>query len=159
MQTAAPGSSDNGHPDAPPLLEAFVGYQVRRLHYRFVAEWQAYFAPLGIELSPVQGGTLLLIGQWGKATQKQLSERMGVDTASLHETLRPMIKAGLVQRTPSSFDKRSFELSLTTSGQQTAAILETEVLRHEAGILDRLSKTEVQQLRDLLAKVLAGRAE
>jgi DNA-binding MarR family transcriptional regulator len=63
---------------------------------------------------------------------------------------------GLVARSRSTSDRRSYELRLTEEGTRTLGRLRRIAEEHEAELLGPLTENEAAQLRDLLARLVAG---
>lgn len=141
------------------VLASFVGPQIRRLHYSFIGHWQGHFEELGLSISPVQGGILLLIDQWEAITQKKLSDIMEVEQASMHETLRPLLKGGLLERTVNPEDRRSFVLFLTGAGKEAVCTIHDNIAAHERAVLTGLTPDEIQTLKALLKKALPDKGQ
>lgn len=140
----------------PSPLAPIVGYRLRRLQARWVAHWAMWFRDLAVTATPVQGGILLLIRDNPGITQVALSRLLQVEAPSLMQALAPMVREGLVERKRSAQDGRAFELRLSGTGEAAAALVETDMSRHEADLLSGLSAGERETLLALLDKALAS---
>lgn len=86
-------------------------------------------------------------------TQKELTERLGVQPGTVSEVLSKLETAGLILRTPSFTDRRTTTLHLTELGKvqaQEAAFQRSE--RHQQ-MFFALSEQEKQTLLQLLEKL------
>jgi DNA-binding MarR family transcriptional regulator len=63
---------------------------------------------------------------------------------------------GLVARSRSRSDRRSYELHLTGQGEGTLRQLRRIAEEHETELLAPLTEAQAAQLRDLLARLAAG---
>src|SRR5260370_1013355 len=79
-------------------------------------------------------------------TATELSKELGIDAGYLSRTLLRFRKRGLIQRKPSSDDRRQAHLSLTKRGRQAFAPLETESQAQIAAMLGKLSAPEQNRL-------------
>jgi DNA-binding MarR family transcriptional regulator len=144
-------TSENATPDS------LVGYRLRRVHGAFVEAWKAFFGALGVTVTPVQGGILMLIASHPGLTQTELARRLRIETPTLHESVRRLIDAGLIERESLAHDRRAHALNLTVEGETVATLLRTRIDEQEAAALAPLTDAERAQLADLLGRVLAGR--
>lgn len=145
-------------PDSPTAegLACVMGFAVRRLHMAFVAGWARHFRALGIDITPMQGGILVLLEENPGISQNALARLLGVEPPTLAQTMAPLIDAGYVQRYNAPNDGRAVALHLTRRGRDLMRIIEAEVSRHEADVLGALSATERRTLIDLVHRAIAG---
>src|SRR5260370_7998648 len=85
-------------------------------------------------------------GDGDEPTGRELSKELGIDAGYLSRTLLRFRKRGLIQRKPSSDDRRQAHLSLTKRGRQAFAPLETESQAQIAAMLGKLSAPEQNRL-------------
>jgi MarR family transcriptional regulator, temperature-dependent positive regulator of motility len=136
-------------------LDGLIGYRLRRLQGLFVAHWGRWFRDLGIAVTPVQGGILLLIGENPGLTQIALARLLKVEAPTLMQALSPLLEAGMVARRRSHQDGRAFALHLTDLGARASRRIAEESRRHETDLLAHLSEREREALLALLEKALA----
>lgn len=144
-------ASENATPDS------LVGYRLRRVHGAFVEAWKEFFGALGVTVTPVQGGILMLIASHPGLTQTELARRLRIETPTLHESVRRLIDAGLIERESLVHDRRAHALKLTGDGESVATLLRTRIDEQESAALAPLTDAERNQLAALLGRVLAGR--
>jgi len=147
-----------GGPDnpAPVLLDGVVGIRIRRLQSLFSGHWQGWFRARGLAVTPVQGGVLLLIRRHPGISQIALARRLRIEPPTLLQSLTPLVNQGFVERDRSAEDGRVYELRLTETGGEAAAMVETSTPEHEADLLRGLSIEERQTFLALLDKAIAG---
>lgn len=109
-----------------------------------------------VDLHP--GQEFLLYNLWAGdgLTQSDLGERLGVQPATLTRMLDRMEKAALVERQPDPHDQRVSRVYLTATGRALEAPVCDIWGDLEAAMVAGLSPAEVDELRRLLARVLAG---
>jgi DNA-binding MarR family transcriptional regulator len=98
------------------------------------------------ELSPVQCHVLHLIEPERPLPMRRLAETLGCDASNVTGLVDRLEARGLVQRRPSSEDRRVKELQLTPAGSR----LRAELLRKITGQSCRLSRLSVTQQRSLV---------
>lgn len=96
---------------------------------------------------------LIILNESESMTQRDLTERLGIQPGSASEILTKLEKAELITRSPNEIDRRTTDIHLTDSGRELAAeALEQRQKRHEK-MFSCLSEEEKQQLLFLLEKV------
>lgn len=93
----------------------FPGHLFRVLDTR-VAECYTGLSPKP-EVTPRQVGVLLALFRAGTASQARLSEMIRIDRNTLSEMITRLVQRGSIERTPSSEDRRAFDLTLTAEGK------------------------------------------
>ena len=153
---------DCARPAASPVApDTLVGYRLRRLHGVFQDSWREFFGALGVAVTPVQGGILLLIerdlNRLPGLTQTELARELRIEAPTLHEQLKRLIDAGLVTRTSRTDDRRTHTLALTVAGLDAVEAIRVHIAEQEALALAPLTAAERHQLAALLDRVLAQR--
>lgn len=96
---------------------------------------------------------LIILHESGNMTQRELTERLGVQSGSASEVIKKLESAGLVLRTPSEEDRRTTNIQLTESGRiQAEEALERRKKRHQE-MFSCLSADEKNVLLTLLEKL------
>jgi len=128
---------------APPAAEridfgplaAWVGFHLRLAQ---AASFQAFVREVeDVDLSPGRFATLTLIGHNPGISQTALSRANGRDKSSLTPVLDDLVRRGLVRRTRARADRRSYQLTLSASGERMLRRLTQCAKRHEVN-LDRV---------------------
>ena len=100
-----------------------------------------------------QRWVLIVLNETGTITQRELTQRLGIQPGSASEVIAKLESAGLVERTASQADRRTADIALTQEGKRQAeAALEQRWQRHE-GMFAVLSDEEKAQLLALLEKI------
>jgi DNA-binding MarR family transcriptional regulator len=116
-------------------LAGWVGFNLR------VAQESAFgaFSHLSREIgeSPGRFATLTLIGENPGISQSTLGHAAGRDKSSMTPVIDDLVRRGLVSRTRSDDDRRTYRLNLTAAGAKTLSRLMACARRHERN-LDRI---------------------
>lgn len=98
---------------------------------------------------------LIILQESGGMTQRELTERLGIQPGSASEVIGKLEHAGLLLRTPGSADRRTADLQLTEAGSiQAQAAAEQRRLRHQE-MFSCLSEEEKEMLVVLAEKLNA----
>lgn len=145
-------------PDAPTAdsLARVAGFRLRRLQGQFAAHFVAWFRAAGLDVTPVQGGILLLIDENPGLTQIALARLLRIEPPSLTQALNPLVDAGLVERSRAVHDGRAVALRLSGPGKSAADVVRREMPAQEADALSALTRQERAQFLELLGKALAS---
>ncbi len=93
-------------------------------------------------------------------TQRDLTERLGIQPGSASEILGKLESGGLIERTPNPEDRRTMDIRLTETGEEAAVRAEEEHRAGRAEMFSCLSGEEKTTLISLLERLLedwAGR--
>lgn len=98
---------------------------------------------------------LIILHEVGSITQRQLTERLGIQPGSASEVIIKLENAGLIVRTQNLVDRRTTDIQLTDSGKMLALeAVKQRKQRHEE-MFSCLSKEEKQELLLLMEKLHA----
>ncbi|NCP18951.1 MAG: MarR family transcriptional regulator [Erythrobacter sp.] len=132
--------------------DSSAGYLVNDLARRFAAALQARIKPLGLST----GVFPVMVQLWEDdgLTQSELVRRIGVEQATMANTLARMQRDGLIARQRSKADGRVQEIWLTERGQslREPAIAAAETVNSVA--LSDLSSEERDRFLHLVGKVI-----
>lgn len=102
---------------------------------------------------PSQKRILIILNRSETITQRDLTERLGIQPGSASEILSKLEGSGWIVRTQNEADRRTTDISLTDSGREVAKeALKQRRKRHEE-MFSCLSEEEKQELLSLLEKV------
>lgn len=107
-------------------------------------------------VSVAQWAVLVVLWETDGLTQKQLSERVAVETPTLSRTIDRMERDGLVKRVRSASDRRQIHIHLTEYGAGLWRDLVPEAEANQERALRGISETEEEILRGLLKRVIAN---
>ena len=128
---------------------SFLLLAVARVHRSILGPRLAEFG-----LHP--GADLLLLELWREddLTQSQLAERLGVSAPNVTKLVRGLDQAGLLRKMGDPGDARVTRIHLTTAGLALRGSVERAWLEAERATFSRLSHTDLERLRALLARAL-----
>jgi MarR family transcriptional regulator, temperature-dependent positive regulator of motility len=106
------------------------------------------------DLSPMQWGVMVMIIEEPGKGQRYLAGRMGVDAATLGQTLDVLERRGLVKRQPDPDDRRAHKLYVTQRGTRLRQRLSPILLDAQDRLLAPLSAAERRALLDALVRVI-----
>jgi DNA-binding MarR family transcriptional regulator len=124
------------------LLRMFFGHHKRRF----------LIAASALDLHPAQAGALLHLHT--PLPMNELANLLGCDSSNVTGIVDRLETRGLVVRQPSPSDRRVRNIVLTADGQLQRDQLLAQLGGPPPG-LERLSRAEQYQLRDLLARALS----
>lgn len=133
-------------PDTSP------GYLVNHLARIFAAALQARIKPMGLSTGvfPV----MLHLWQQDGLTQRDLVARVGVEQATMANTLSRMERDGLILRRADNADGRMRRVWLTERGKTLQAEATQAAAQENETVLAGLSDAEREQLLSLLQKAI-----
>lgn len=89
----------------------------------------------------------------GSVTQRELTERLGIQPGSASEVITKLEDAGYIKRTPNEADRRTINIDLTETGKTAAEEAQKERKQRHEQMFSCLSDEEKKQLLCLLEKV------
>lgn len=98
---------------------------------------------------------LIILRETGGMTQRELTERLGVQPGSASEVIGKLENSGLIRRTPSKTDRRTADIQLTESGQIKAEEAARQRIQRHQEMFSCLSADEKDTLLELLKKLNA----
>ncbi len=139
-------------PEADPIrygpLEHWVGFHLRMAQ---AASFQAFAREVeDVDLRPGRFATLTLIGCNPGISQTALSRATGRDKSTLTPVLDDLVGRGLVRRVRTPADRRTYQLTLTFSGEKMLQKLTESARRHE----DKLDRVLGAKDRQLFLQIL-----
>ena len=142
-----------------PFLDGYLPYLLAQAAYLISAQFHRHLAARGIRVS-VWRLLATLAGRNG-LTVGELADQMLLQQPTVTKIVGRLEAEGLVQRSPSSADRRQVIVDLTKRGRATVSVLLEEAAQHQDQVLSLYSKAEVELLFRMLRTVLArnGAAE
>lgn len=104
-------------------------------------------------LTPGQPKVLDFLLQYNEADQKTIAAYCEIEQTTVGSILLRMENAGLVRRRQKDGNRRSLYVSLTPAGKEKAEKLMDIFLENENTATVNLSETEIETLKELLAKL------
>lgn len=102
-----------------------------------------------------QKRVLIILRESGSMTQKELTDRLGVQPGSVSEVLGKLEAAGLIRRVPNGTDRRTTDICLTEAGEVAAEDAYTQRQQRHQLMFSSLTDQEKDQLLLLLEKLNA----
>ncbi|MEQ8481424.1 MAG: MarR family transcriptional regulator [Hoeflea sp.] len=131
-----------------------AGVLANELSRVYGAALQSRLAPLG--LSPAQFRVLAELWEADGQTQRALTERLGVEQATMANTLARMERDRLVSRKPHPDDRRSQLVCLTDSARALQAPAVAAAAEVNRSLLEILPLAERELFLSMLGRVVAG---
>ena len=132
------------------LIDSLVGYNLRRAAARQRERFRNVFA--SYDIRPVQLTALAIMLDNDRLGQSALGKAMDIKRANVVKLLDELQQRGLVERKPSTRDRRAHELQLTPSGRRLTRELLSLHKKLEANLALSLGCDELNQLVKLLRK-------
>lgn len=125
-----------------------------RMSGLFVEKRDAFFTLLRQhQLTPPHGFALTMLAD-GPIRMRELADQMNCDASYITAIVDRLEDADLVERRPSSTDRRVKDVALTDIGRKTAASL-TKAMTAPPVILKRLSRSDRSALLRILTTIVA----
>lgn len=102
-----------------------------------------------------QKRVLIILYENGSMTQRELTERMGVQPGSASEVIGKLEKAGLIERSSSQADRRTVDIQLTETGRKEAEEAALQRKKRHQDMFSNLSDEEKNTLLTLTEKLNA----
>jgi MarR family transcriptional regulator for hemolysin len=131
-----------------------IGLQLARTAHVASQAFERAMAGAGGSASAWQ--VLLLVRTQQCDTQSGMAKAMGLTRATLTHHLNALERQGLVRRWREDSNRRVQRVALTDAGEATFDRLREVAVRHDQRLRAQLSDDEVEQLGDLLGRMLAG---
>lgn len=96
---------------------------------------------------------LIILNEAESITQRELTERLGIQPGSASEILSKLERAGWILRTQNEGDRRTTDICLTDSGRELALEALAQRKKRHAEMFSCLSEEEKEQLLSLLERV------
>jgi DNA-binding MarR family transcriptional regulator len=135
-------------------LAGNTGFLIAQAH-RLVRGW-ALEALDPLHLDPRDFGVLSTIGRDQPCSQNHLAQELGVSGAAALTFVEDLEAVGLVHRVRKVGDRRSYDLTLTEPGAARLRQAQAAAVDVQSRVVERLGRSADEQLRRLLARIVAG---
>jgi DNA-binding MarR family transcriptional regulator len=136
-------------------LQQWIGFNLRMAQDASFQAFSRLSKEIGVK--PGRFATLLLIGSNPGISQTALSRANGRDKSTLTPLLVDLVRRGLVRRTRTRNDRRTYRLTLTKAGEDLLHQLTACAREHERkldAVIGAKTRTQfLRTLRKLAAKV------
>lgn len=128
------------------------GYLINHLARLFAGALQDGIKPLGLST----GVFPIMVHLWDQdgLTQKELVDRVGIEQATMANTLARMERDGLIKRRPDAEDRRVRRAWLTQHGKALQDPALAVAMAQNATVLAGLSDQEQRQIVQLISKAI-----
>jgi DNA-binding MarR family transcriptional regulator len=134
------------------VLEAQIGYLLRRSHQRATSIFTANLADL--QLTPTQLAALAKIRDQGEVSQNLLGRLTAMDPATMQGVIKRLGDRGLITRAADATDRRRTLLALTPAGEQLLDRAVSRGIRTSEETLAPLTARERETFLRLLEKLV-----
>jgi DNA-binding MarR family transcriptional regulator len=131
-----------------------AGVMATEMARLYAAELQTRLAPYG--LSPAQFLVLSELWRQDCQTQRDLTERLGVEQATMANTLARMQRDRLIERKAHPEDRRSQLVCLTEAARAFEASATTAAIEVNDAVLQGLPPAERELFLSMLGRVVSG---
>lgn len=100
-----------------------------------------------------QKRVMIVLNETGTITQRELTERLGIQPGSASEVIGKLESAGLLKRTPSPSDRRTTDIQLTEAGKSAAIEARAQREARHIQMFSCLTEDEKDTLVQLLERV------
>lgn len=100
-----------------------------------------------------QKRVLIILNKTESITQRELTERLGIQPGSASEVIAKLESAGLIERTPSVSDRRTADIRLTDTGKARAEEAAEQRKKRHIEMFSCLSDGEKETLLALMEKL------
>jgi DNA-binding MarR family transcriptional regulator len=140
-----------GAPLRTGRLEQILGFHLRMAN---VALYQDYTAAMGdLGLTQKQFAVLELIAANPKVSQIDIANQLSMDRATMMALVNRLEARQLLERQPSSTDRRRQELLLTTNGAEILKQARDIQEQHELRFTDRFTAEELEAFIEGLKRI------
>jgi len=133
------------------ILPELVGYQLRLAQIAMFRDFAQTFDEL--EVTPGVMGVLLVVDETPGVIQSELARAVHLDRSTVVNLLDNLERRQLVERCPSSTDRRSNAVRLTAAGSSLLRKVKRRLAQHEGRLVAGLANGELPELMALLQKV------
>ncbi len=135
-------------------LNQYTGFLLRRVSVAAFSSFSSVCEQDG--LHPMHFGMLTILEAEGPISQRELSDRAGIDSSTMVQRMDALADRGLVKRPRSTDDRRSYEIELSPEGRAVLRRLRKQASLGGERLFGVLEEQERAQLHALLLKVAEG---
>ena len=135
-------------------LNANTGFLMRKVSMASFEAFAAATAEYG--LHPMHFGMLQILESEEPISQQELGKRAGVDPSTMVARMDVLDENGLVERTRSTEDRRTYEIRLSPKGREALEKLRGVAKEHSTRIYGVLTAEQRETLQEILLKLSAN---
>src|SRR5438105_13448372 len=137
----------------PSALSARIGFLLARAHV--MAREEADRALAEVRLSMKGYAALATLVSDGPISQQRLSQRIGMDPATMVDVIDGLEESGFILRQRNPQDRREYALQTTAEGRALYSRALRAIMKAEQQTVRGLEPEEARQLLELLGRVTA----
>lgn len=132
-------------------LAPLVGYHLRRAHGAFVVDITEVLEGTGMR--QVLLGILAVVSNQPGINQGAVGRILDIKRANMVSLINELVAAQMLNRVVDPQDRRAFSLNLTEKGEMMLQDCLERIAVHEQRMLVGFTEAEIEQLRELLARI------
>lgn len=129
----------------------FIGYHVYTAHRALAKALDATLAPFGITSS--QWNALQQLEEHGAMTQRELSELLNKEQATVARLIDRLVKRGLVERAPHPTDRRANIVENTEQASELLVEAQSAVVASADAIASGVSDADLAKFFEILDRI------
>ncbi len=134
------------------ILSNFMPYRLSVLSNRISAGIAALYEDQ-FQIDTPQWRVMAILGDESDLSAGQVAERTAMDKVAVSRAVKKLMDAGRIKRHFAADDRRRSVLALSNKGKNTYQEIHPIALAYEKALLEKLDKTECDQLDKLLTKL------
>ena len=138
----------------PTALSARIGFLLARAHAMAREEADRALAEVGLSMKGY--AALATLVSDGPISQQRLSQRIGMDPATMVDVIDSLEESGHLMRRRNPKDRREYALQPTAKGRALYARAERALIAAENETIQGLDPQESRSLMELLARIAAS---
>ncbi|MDD3445935.1 MAG: MarR family transcriptional regulator [Zavarzinia sp.] len=135
------------------LMDARVGFLVRRLHQAHIATFTSEFEEL--KLTPIQWGVMVVVAAGDGLPIADIAARCGADRVTVGDVVRRLEDRGFIRQAQGLEDKRQRLAFITGYGREIVESQRERVDKVQAKLLKALTEAEAREFVRLARKILS----
>jgi DNA-binding MarR family transcriptional regulator len=139
--------------DYPSALSARIGFLLARTHTMAREEADRALAEVGLTMKGYAALATLVAD--GPTSQQRLSQRIGMDPATMVDVIDALEESGYILRRRNPQDRRQYALQTTARGRQLYSRALQAIVKAERHTVRSLDPEEARLLLQLLGRVAA----
>ena len=128
------------------------GFLVRRMHQIHVGLFAEECK--NFDITPIQFAILTVLYGGRALDQITLSTAVGIDRTSGADVIKRLVRRGLVERIPSTEDRRAKLVHITGDGQTLVRRMQPRMERAQERLISPLSPAERAMFNELIGKII-----
>ena len=133
-------------------LDQFLPYKIAQLSDRLLIN-NAQLAAGGYKLTTQEWKALAIIADGEPMTPAEIRRHSTQDKSTISWAIKRLIRRGILLKTATKDDARTFQVSLSTAGWAYYRLIVPQARALERDVFKRLTRRETAEFRRLMAKL------